>query len=362
MDIPNTSPATQKLDVETFLDLGQRYPIIDVRTPAEFAKGHIPGAVNVPLFSNEERAMIGTLYKQVGQNEAMLLGLELVGPKMRGLIEQVQAVAVERTVLFHCWRGGLRSESMAWLTGLFGYQTHTLQRGYKSYRNYVLQTLATPRQTFILGGKTGSGKTEILRELQQRGQQVIDLEALAHHKGSAFGGLGEPNQPTQQQFENELAEQWRRLDPQQPVWLEDESRNIGHLSIPLALWQQMQQATTLFVEIPALWRNRYLVEEYGHLPLPALKDAVERLQKRLGRRNAQTALNALDANDLTTCCDILLRCYYDKTYTRSLSRRDTDVVHHIELDSINPARNAAHLLAFVDTLSHQPMPLNQQPD
>ncbi|MCB0170830.1 MAG: tRNA 2-selenouridine(34) synthase MnmH [Anaerolineae bacterium] len=360
MNTPNTSPESKKLDVEAFLDLGQRYPIIDVRTPAEYDKGHIPGAINIPLFSNEERAMIGTLYKQVGQNEAMLLGLDLVGPKMRGLIEQVQAVAVERTVLFHCWRGGMRSESVAWLVGLFGYQTYTLQRGYKGFRNYVLQTLATPRQIFILGGKTGSGKTEILRELQQRGQQIIDLEALAHHKGSAFGALGEACQPTQQQFEHELAERWRQIDPQRPVWLEDESRNIGYLSIPLAVWQQMQQATTLFVEVPALWRNRYLVEEYGRFPLPALKDAVERLQKRLGRRNMQTALNALEANDLTTCCDILLRHYYDKTYVRSLSRRDAAVVHHIELDSIDPARNADHLLAFVDdTLPHGPISFNK---
>ena len=342
------STAIKKLDVEAFLDLGQSHPIIDVRTPAEFARGHIPGAINVPLFSNEERAMIGTIYKQVGPNEAMLLGLELVGPKMRALIEQVQAEAAESTVLVHCWRGGMRSESVAWLAGLFGYQTYTLRRGYKGFRNHVLQTLATPRQIFILGGKTGSGKTEILRELQQRGQQVIDLEALAHHKGSAFGGLGEPCQPTQQQFENELAGQWRRLDPQRPVWLEDESRNIGQLEIPLAVWQQMQQAITLFIEVPVLLRNRYLVEEYGHLSQPAAKDAIERLQKRLGHRNAQLALKALDANDFTTCCDILLRHYYDKTYTRSLSRRNSALVHHIEFDSIDAARNAEQLLAFVE--------------
>ncbi|MCB0164663.1 MAG: tRNA 2-selenouridine(34) synthase MnmH [Anaerolineae bacterium] len=354
MNTPSESSVNKKLDVETFLDLGQRYPIIDVRTPAEFAKGHIPGALNIPLFSNEERAMIGTLYKQVGQNEAMLLGLELVGPKVRGLIEQVQAEAVERTVLFHCWRGGMRSESMAWLVGLFGYQTHTLRRGYKGFRNYVLQTLAAPRPMVILGGKTGSGKTDILRELHRRGQQVIDLEALARHKGSAFGGLDEPCQPTQQQFENELAGQWRQLDPQRPVWLEDESRNIGQLELPLSLWQQMQQATTLFVEIPALLRNRYLVEEYGHLPLPAVKDAIQRLQKRLGRQNMDTALRALEDNDFTTCCHILLRHYYDKTYTRSLSRRDAAAVHHLELDSIDPAQNADHLLTFVEaTLSPQ---------
>ncbi|MCB0214369.1 MAG: tRNA 2-selenouridine(34) synthase MnmH, partial [Anaerolineae bacterium] len=232
MDTAHASHTTTKLGVEPFLELSRHYPVIDVRTSAEFAKGHIPGAMNIPLFSNEERAIIGTTYKQVGQREAMLLGLEIVGPKMRHLIEHIQTVATERTLLLHCWRGGMRSESVAWLAGLFGYRCYTLRRGYKGFRNYVLQMLELPSRLLILGGKTGSGKTEILQVLKQQGEQVIDLEGLAHHKGSSFGALGEADQPSQQQFENELAMQWRQLNLQRPVWLEDESRHIGKLSIP----------------------------------------------------------------------------------------------------------------------------------
>ena len=348
MDTPIESPTTKQLDVGDFLTLGQHYPIIDVRTPAEFTKGHIPGAINVPLFSNEERVTIGTTYKQIGRNEAMLLGLELIGPKMYPLIEQVQAVVSDETILFHCWRGGMRSDSFAWLARLFGYRTYTLQHGYKGYRKYVLKTLATPRRILILSGKTGSGKTEILHILKQLGEQVIDLEGLAHHKGSAFGALGEVPQPTQQQFENELAWQWQQIDPQRRVWLEDESRNIGKLSLPFELWQQMQTATTFLIEVPMPLRNRYLVAEYGQFSLPALRASIKRLEKRLGHNNMQRAIHALETGDLPTCCDILLQHYYDKSYTRCLSRRSMAQVHSLELTCLDPMQNAKQLVDFVE--------------
>lgn len=347
MDTTIESPTTRQLDVEDFLTLGQCYPIIDVRTPAEFTKGHIPDAINMPLFSNEERAAIGTTYKQTGRNEAMLLGLELIGPKMHPLIEQVQAVVSDGTILFHCWRGGMRSDSFAWLAGLFGYQTYTLRQGYKGFRNYALKTLATPRRILILSGKTGSGKTEILHALKQLGEQVIDLEGLAHHKGSAFGALGESLQPTQQQFENELAWLWQHIDPQRPVWLEDESRNIGKLSLPLEVWRQMQTATTLLVEVPISLRNRYLVAEYGQFPQPALRTSIERLEKRLGHNNMQRAICALETGDLPTCCDILLQHYYDKSYIRCLSRRNMAQVHSLKLTCLDPMQNAKELIDFV---------------
>lgn len=354
MDSPTQPPTIQQLDVEPFLDLGQRHLIVDVRTPAEFTKGHIPGAINIPLFSNEERAAIGTTYKQVGRTKAMLQGLELTGPKMRTLVEQVQAATAGETVLFHCWRGGLRSESVAWLVRLFGYRAYTLRRGYKGFRHYVLATLAQPRPILILSGKTGSGKTEILQALHRRGEQVIDLEGLANHKGSSFGALGQAPQPSQQQFENGLAMQWRQLDRQRRVWVEDESRHIGKLSIPLALWQQMQSAPALFIDVPAALRTGFLVEAYGRFPLPRLKSAIERLEKRLGRQNMRHAIEALETSDLPTCCDILLRHYYDKTYLRSLARRDPATVHRIALDALDPARNAENLLMIVKIVSHQP--------
>ncbi|HMR62999.1 MAG TPA: tRNA 2-selenouridine(34) synthase MnmH [Anaerolineae bacterium] len=333
------------LIVEEFLKLGRQQPIIDVRTPAEFAKGHIPGAVNVPLFSNEERHNIGWTYKQIGREQAMLLGMEAAGPRMRALVEQVQAAAPGQTVLIHCWRGGMRSQSMAWLVGLFGYQTYTLVGGYKAFRHYVLAQFEQPRPILILSGKTGSGKTEILHELAARGEQVIDLEGLAHHKGSAFGALGEVPQPAQQQFENELAMQWADLQPQRPVWLEDESRHIGRLAIPEALWTQMRAASVLCLDVPLEQRVDYLMAEYGRFNRDDLRQAILCLTKRLGPQISQQALEALAEDDLATCCQLLLQSYYDKTYAYGLAQRQPASVQHLVADTLNPAANASHILA-----------------
>lgn len=341
---------SQSLDIAAFLALSQEHPIIDVRTPAEFDQGHIPGAHNVPLFTNEERAEVGTLYKQVGREEAMLTGLEAVGPKMRHLVEQTKQIAPQQTVLLHCWRGGMRSSSVAWLLELFGFQTYTLQQGYKAFRRYVLASFIEMRQVIILGGYTGSAKTETLHALRRQGAQAIDLEALAHHKGSAFGQLGETPQPSQQQFENELAMQWRQLDPTQPVWLEDESRHVGRRTIPNSLWNQMRAATVVFLDLPRPARVQHLVAGYGQFDPEALAGAIQRLRKRLGDLNTRLALDALSDGDLAVCADILLREYYDRAYRQGLQKRAEDTVFHLPCSSINPEDNAATILAL--TMQH----------
>mgnify|MGYP003349536217 CR=1 FL=1 len=195
-------------------------PIVDVRTPAEFEQGHIPGAINLPLFSNEERKIIGTLYKKEGKQPAIRKGLEIVGPKLATLVAEINNIkknffpttsppsSKDRvgigSILFHCWRGGMRSSSVAWLAQMAGYASTTLQGGYKTYRNYVLQSFHSSINLKIIGGYTGSGKTIILEELKKQGEQIINLEHLAHHKGSAFGAFGQEKQPTQEQFENNL--------------------------------------------------------------------------------------------------------------------------------------------------------------
>jgi tRNA 2-selenouridine synthase len=339
------STLNQPLTIEAFLTLGRQHPIIDVRTPAEFEKGHIPGAVNVPLFSNEERHDIGLTYKQIGREQAVLLGVEAAGPKMRTLVEQLQAAALGHTALIHCWRGGMRSQSMAWLVGLFGYRTYTLERGYKAFRHYVLAQFKSPRPIIILSGKTGSGKTEILRQLAKCGEQVLDLEGLAHHKGSAFGALGEATQPTQQQFENELAMLWAKLEPQRPVWLEDESRRIGRLAIPEALWSQMRAAPVICLDLPLERRVDYLIAEYGRFHPADLRQAILCLTKRLGPQHTQQALEALAQNDLSACCRLLLQRYYDQTYAYGLSQRQPTSVLHLVIDSIEPVKNAGKVLA-----------------
>lgn len=296
--------------------------LVDVRTPSEYERGHIPGAYNVPLFSDEERARVGLCYKIEGRTSAILLGLELVGPKMRDLAEQMNALATAHLpMLLYCWRGGMRSESMAWLLSRFGGQVFRLQGGYKAFRQTVLTEMELPRKFLLLGGKTGSGKTKLLRMLQACGEPVIDLEALAHHKGSSFGMLGESAQPSQQQFENELGTRLATHALSEVIWLENESRCIGQVTIPVSLWEQMSCGPVVDLQVPKEQRIRYLVEVYGGYEKTHLRESIVRIQSRLGPQHAQEALLALEEGKLESCCDILLQHYYDKMYGRGRDRK-----------------------------------------
>jgi tRNA 2-selenouridine synthase len=216
-----------KLEVEHFLENATGRPLIDVRSPAEFAHAHIPGAISLPLFSNEERAVIGTLYKQQGREVAMMKGLSYYGANMQRIISDLKNYTDDKEVFVHCWRGGMRSGVVAWMLDLFGYKVSTLNRGYKDFRKSAIDSFNGPKNILILGGKTGSAKTEVLNALKKQGEQIIDLEALAHHKGSAFGDLGEAASPSQEQFENDLFMHFRELDWNKAIWLEDESQRIG---------------------------------------------------------------------------------------------------------------------------------------
>jgi len=214
---------SQRISIEDFLPRRHEVLLLDVRTPGEYAQGHIPGAVSFPLFTNEERAEVGTLYKQESPQVAMERGLELVGPKMAGFVRRARELAGGRDVIVHCWRGGKRSGSMGWLLSTAGMRVQTLEGGYKAWRRYILERLENPPWRFIiLSGKTGSGKTDILQELKSLGAQVVDLEALACHRGSAFGALGQPEQPSAEHFANRLFDALSQLDPgccNLPSWL-----------------------------------------------------------------------------------------------------------------------------------------------
>ena len=194
--------------------------MLDVRSPGEFARGHIPGAHNLPLFSDEERAAVGTLYKHQGRRAAVRHGLELVGSRLVPLAEQAAALARGANLRVHCWRGGLRSSSTAWLLDTYDLPCTLLDGGYKSFRRWLRQALAQPQPVVLLGGHTGSGKTEVLHALRVAGAQVLDLEGLAHHRGSSFGGLGQPRQPTTEQFENDIAMALQAVSPQRVLWVE----------------------------------------------------------------------------------------------------------------------------------------------
>ena len=218
--------------------------ILDVRTPDEYEKGHIPKALNLPLFSNEERAIVGTIYKQENPEKALLQGLDFVGIKMTRFIEKAKSLAPDKNIVIHCWRGGKRSSSMAWLLDLAGFNVKVLEGGYKAYKRYIQQQIENENFEFIvLGGRTGSGKTHILNALNDYGEQVIDLENLANHKGSAFGWIGEEAQPTTEQFENNLFEQLNNMERERRIWLENESRNIGSVYLPDAFWSKMKKST-----------------------------------------------------------------------------------------------------------------------
>lgn len=321
--------------------------VLDVRSPGEYAQGHIPGAQSFPLFSDEERAEVGTLYKQVGKEEALELGLRIVGPKMEGFVKQAKALAPHRRLAVHCWRGGQRSGSMAWLFRQAGFNVVTLEGGYKAYRHFVLDSLANTKLNFtVLGGRTGSGKTKILHVLQELGEQIIDLEGIANHKGSAFGFIGEAPQPTVEQFENDLFEQVLQLDPSRRVWVENESKSIGRIYIPDGFFAKMRASMLVNVEIPNEARIQNLLADYVLTDRSELETAFRKIATKLGGQNLKTALESLEQDDFAAAARIAL-AYYDKTYQHGLDTSLSPDIRRLEYphgNAMEIARNLAQLV------------------
>jgi tRNA 2-selenouridine synthase len=333
---------SQALHIDEFLKQGIASVIIDVRTPKEFEQGHIPGAINIPLFSNEERVIVGTLYKQEGRQPAIVKGLEFVGPKMAAIVLKAQELAKENTVYVHCWRGGMRSGSVAWLLQMYGLNVFTLKGGYKQFRNFALNSFDINNEIKILGGRTGSGKTKLLQLLEQKSEAVVDLEKLAHHKGSAFGGFGQV-QPSQEQFENELCAALQKVKDAKYIWIEDESRLVGKMVIPLPLWEKMRLAVITYVEIPFEKRAEKLLEEYGPLPKEQLAQAINAITRRMGPEQASKALAALEQNDLREVCRLCL-IYYDKGYDHGLQNREDLRLERYSFENESPEEIAKHLI------------------
>lgn len=354
----------RRAGIEDFLNEAKTGLLLDVRSPAEFAHAHIPGAINLPLFSDEERKEVGTTYKQVSRKEAIKLGLDYFGPKMKVMVEEVEKLVCARqlsaddkaplktdcqpsttnSVFVYCWRGGMRSAAVAWLLDLYGFRTMVLQGGYKSFRTSVLQSFETKYPFCMLGGYTGSGKTEMLYRLKEAGAHIIDLEQLASHKGSAFGNINMPPQPSQEMFENllslELVRAYKQIQQQENpcddddyenastnnicrncIWLEDESQRIGHINLPMSFWNNMRSSPLYFLELPFEDRLQHIVEEYSTLDKERMLHAIGRIQKRLGGLDAKIASAELEAGNIEACFRILLR-YYDKQYEKGLQNRD----------------------------------------
>jgi tRNA 2-selenouridine synthase len=321
--------AVTKLDIEEFIKHSLEYPVLDVRSEGEFKHAHIPKAFNLPLFNDAERAVVGKTYKQQSREAAIKKGLDYFGPKMKSMILFTEKIVEttnpnNKTILVHCWRGGMRSAGVAWLLDLYGFKVFTLIGGYKTYRNWVLQQFERDWKINILGGFTGSGKTVILEQLKKNGEAVIDLEGIAGHRGSAFGRIGLPEQTSVEMFENNLALQLYQVSnkyPDQHIWMEDESQRIGAVSIPHALWKNMRKSLVYFINIPFDNRLTYLAETYGIMDKLSLAEAINRIQKRLGGLETKTAIEHLEKNTIKDCFEILLK-YYDKMYLKSLHTRE----------------------------------------
>ena len=344
------SMAIEKLQIEAFLQLAKLHPVLDVRSPGEYKHAHIPGAFNLPLFTDEERKVVGTAYKQESREMAIKIGLDYFGPKMRRMIEEAASLTpnqFQKTVLVHCWRGGMRSAGIAWLLDLYGFKVYTLAGGYKKFRQYVLETFMQPYSFKIAGGYTGSGKTEILYELQKQNQSVIDLEKLASHKGSAFGSLGMPPQPSQEMFENLLAIALLNFDKSNDIWLEDESQRIGDLNIPQSLWQTMRNSPVYFLDIPFEERLLHIVEWYGKQDKEKMINAIIRIKKRLGGLETKTAVNYLIEENTTESFRVLLK-YYDKWYLKGLQARGTEnkLLIKIDCEKVDASINTQRLLTI----------------
>jgi tRNA 2-selenouridine synthase len=347
----------QKISIEEFIEQFQHEIVIDVRSPIEFLHAHIPNAINIPLFDDEQRKIVGTTYKQNSREAAIKIGLDFFGPKMKIIIEEVELKIKEQkniknkitnneinnsestiynpTLIIHCARGGMRSAAITWLLNLYGFKIKLIIGGYKAYRNWALHQFEKEYYFKILSGNTGSGKTKILQQMAKN-QSVIDLEGLANHKGSAFGSIGMPPQPSQEMFENMLATQLNfqcttnKLQEEFGIWLEDESQRIGRNTIPNTIWKQMRLCKVFFINISFEERLQITIEDYGSLPKEELEKSIVNITKRLGGLETKTALEFLQNDDIKNCFDVLLK-YYDKQYRKGLEKRENLKEHLIEI-------------------------------
>jgi tRNA 2-selenouridine synthase len=306
------------ITIDEFLALRGKLPVVDVRSETEYDRGHIPSAINIPLLNNEERVVVGTTYKQAGQGEAIKAGFRLVGPRLADLIETSRGVGDE--FLVHCWRGGMRSSNYCRFMEMTRIKTHQLSGGYKAYRRRALESFKKPLKLIALCGYTGSGKSDILRAIGGHGEQILDLEKIANHKGSVFGGLMMPPQPSTEQFQNLLFEELLKLDQSKRIWIEDESIAIGKIFLPEDLWTKMTHSALLEISVSKETRIERLVTEYGSADKAEFLHAMTKIAQKLGGQHYQGATEKLLTGDMSSVIEALLT-YYDKAYRNGLEKK-----------------------------------------
>ena len=316
--------------------------IIDVRSPCEFAEERIPGALNIPLFSNEERAEIGTIYKEQGELNARLRAVSLIAPKIPQIIQQILSLKEHsKAIVVHCWRGGLRSEAVASVLSIAGLACFRLSGGIKAWRQMVLADLNSDKYSFepiVLYGMTGAGKTELLQELARLGAQIVDLERLAEHRGSTFGGLGKGEQPTQKVFDALVWDELRQLDLSKPVFIEAESRRIGRVALPDTVLKKILEGRAVLIEGTVECRAQRLADEYlssfGSLD-KALNDSIKllkQLKELLGKARCEQLVELLKSGEVLQAVKIMLVDYYDPLYARSF--KDKKLAFRVNSDDI----------------------------
>ncbi|BBM83852.1 tRNA 2-selenouridine(34) synthase MnmH [Candidatus Uabimicrobium amorphum] len=327
--------------------LNNQIPIVDVRSEGEFAKGHIPQAHNIPLMNNEERKLVGIEYRKQGSQSALNLGYKLVGPKFAKIKKKLKDISHDNKLAIHCWRGGKRSEISCQLAEEMQLEVQCIQGGYRSYRRWCRETTQKQRKFYVLSGATGSGKTQLLYLLEQQGLQVLDLEKLAHHKGSVFGGLGNPPQPLQEMFENRLAQKLNTFK-NEPIFVENESRMIGKLFIPECIFTQLKSHNVLYIELPREIRQKRIRKEYAHFAKQDIYACAQKLQKRLGGLRLQNIKRSLELGNYDWI-DILLD-YYDRSYAHHKQKYNQRIVNKFCGDS--PRQIYGKIINWLPQIAH----------
>lgn len=331
------------ITLSEFFELRKNLPIIDARSEGEFAQSLIPGAINIPILNDGERMIVGTLYKNKGNEAATLKGFELVGPRFHDIQKSALAQFPDKKILIYCWRGGMRSQILSWLLTMVGFEVYRLQGGYKTYRTFCFDLIRGKLNLIVLSGRTGTGKTRLLKSLESKGEQILDLEGIANHKGSSFGAIGQDPQPTVEQFENLLAEAMMKLDSDRPAWIENESRKIGRLILPDQFYQQMLQAPLIDIQRTDAERVQLIAEEYGLLPKDELIQAVLRLKKKLGGLRTSQAIEAIvDGNHEDWIANLLI--YYDKAYDFDLEKHESKNTISLNLEGISETEAVNQLI------------------